>query len=192
MVSSFPVVAGGPLRPVTTHPRRPPIIPKEESVLTQVRLGGQAGRRKGSLRPACLPPASSRCRRRYSAVGTAGASSALGAAHPATLPAVTIGLISDGGGTSSIGTAALEEQGARLPSPTRTSTRTGSRATRSISTSARTSRRRPAARPAPTTWSSTAWSLSSSPSPDRARPRCRQSSAPASPTSRSAGRRRPS
>jgi len=46
-------------------------------------------------------------------IGTAGASSALGTAHPATLPAVTIGLISDGGGGSSIGTAALEEQGAK-------------------------------------------------------------------------------
>ncbi len=45
--------------------------------------------------------------------GSAGASSALGAAHPATLPAVTIGLISDGGGGSSIGTAALVEQGAK-------------------------------------------------------------------------------
>jgi branched-chain amino acid transport system substrate-binding protein len=44
--------------------------------------------------------------------GTAGASG-LGAAHPATLPAVTIGLISDGGGSSSIGTAALVEQGAK-------------------------------------------------------------------------------
>ena len=46
-------------------------------------------------------------------IGAAGASSALGAAHPATLPAVTIGLISDGGGSSSIGTAALVEQGAK-------------------------------------------------------------------------------
>ena len=46
-------------------------------------------------------------------IGTAGASSALGTAHPATLPAVTIGLISDGGGGSSIGTAALVEQGAK-------------------------------------------------------------------------------
>ena len=46
-------------------------------------------------------------------IGTAGASSALGTAHPATLPAVTIGLISDGGGSSSIGTAALVEQGAK-------------------------------------------------------------------------------
>ena len=45
-------------------------------------------------------------------VGTAGASG-LGTAHPATLPAVTIGLISDGGGGSSIGTAALVEQGAK-------------------------------------------------------------------------------
>ncbi len=46
-------------------------------------------------------------------IGAAGASSALGAAHPATLPAVTIGLISDGGGSSAIGTAALVEQGAK-------------------------------------------------------------------------------
>jgi branched-chain amino acid transport system substrate-binding protein len=45
-------------------------------------------------------------------VGTAGASG-LGSPHPATLPAVTIGLISDGGGGSSIGTAALVEQGAK-------------------------------------------------------------------------------
>ena len=47
------------------------------------------------------------------AAGPAGAASALGTAHPATLPAVTIGLISDGGGSSSIGTAALVEQGAK-------------------------------------------------------------------------------
>jgi branched-chain amino acid transport system substrate-binding protein len=46
-------------------------------------------------------------------VGVAGASNPLGKAHPATLPAVTIGLISDGGGSSSIGTAALVEQGAK-------------------------------------------------------------------------------
>lgn len=46
-------------------------------------------------------------------VGTAGASNALGTAHPATLAPVTIGLISDGGGSSSIGTAALVEQGAK-------------------------------------------------------------------------------
>lgn len=45
--------------------------------------------------------------------GTAGASSALGTPHAATLSPVTIGLISDGGGTSSIGTAALVEQGAK-------------------------------------------------------------------------------
>jgi branched-chain amino acid transport system substrate-binding protein len=44
--------------------------------------------------------------------GTAGASSTLGTPHPATLPAVTIGLISDGGGSSSIGTATLVNQGA--------------------------------------------------------------------------------
>jgi branched-chain amino acid transport system substrate-binding protein len=46
-------------------------------------------------------------------LGAAGASSALGAAHPATLAPLTIGLISDGGGSSSIGTAALVEQGAK-------------------------------------------------------------------------------
>jgi branched-chain amino acid transport system substrate-binding protein len=44
--------------------------------------------------------------------GTAGASSALGKADPATLSPVTIGLISDGGGSSSIGTAELVNQGA--------------------------------------------------------------------------------
>jgi branched-chain amino acid transport system substrate-binding protein len=46
-------------------------------------------------------------------IGAAGASSALGTAHPAKLSAVTIGLISDGGGSSAIGTAALVEQGAK-------------------------------------------------------------------------------
>jgi len=45
--------------------------------------------------------------------GTAGASGALGTPHAATLSPVTIGLISDGGGSSSIGTAALVEQGAK-------------------------------------------------------------------------------
>jgi branched-chain amino acid transport system substrate-binding protein len=44
--------------------------------------------------------------------GTAGASSALGKPHPATLSPVTIGLIGDGGGSSSIGTAELVNQGA--------------------------------------------------------------------------------
>jgi hypothetical protein len=61
------------------------------------------------------------------APGVAGASSAT---HPATLPAVTIGLISDGGGGSSIGTASLVEQGPRPPLPTRTSMATASMATR--------------------------------------------------------------
>ena len=45
--------------------------------------------------------------------GPAGAASALGAPHAATLSPVTIGLISDGGAGSSIGTAALVEQGAK-------------------------------------------------------------------------------
>ena len=53
------------------------------------------------------------CRRPWSASGQPGQSSALGTPHPATLPAVTLGLISDGGGSSAIGTAALVEQGAK-------------------------------------------------------------------------------
>jgi len=43
----------------------------------------------------------------------AGASSALGAPHPATLAPVTIGYISDGG-SGTVGTAPLVEQGARM------------------------------------------------------------------------------
>jgi branched-chain amino acid transport system substrate-binding protein len=43
----------------------------------------------------------------------AGASRPLGATHPATLPPVTIGLISDGG-SGTVGTAPLVEQGARM------------------------------------------------------------------------------
>ena len=45
--------------------------------------------------------------------GTAGAAAAGETPNPATQSAVTIGLISDGGGGSSIGTAALVEQGAK-------------------------------------------------------------------------------
>ncbi len=45
-------------------------------------------------------------------IGAAGASSALGTPHPATLPAVTIGLISDTGSGGG-GTGALVEQGAK-------------------------------------------------------------------------------
>ena len=45
-------------------------------------------------------------------VGAAGASSALGTAHPATLPAVTIGVISDTGSGGG-GTGTLVEQGAK-------------------------------------------------------------------------------
>jgi branched-chain amino acid transport system substrate-binding protein len=45
--------------------------------------------------------------------GSAGASAALGTPHPATLPAVTVGIIVDGGGSSAIGTAALVGQGAQ-------------------------------------------------------------------------------
>jgi branched-chain amino acid transport system substrate-binding protein len=45
--------------------------------------------------------------------GTAGAAASGETPDAATLPAVTIGLISDGGGGSSIGTAALVEQGAK-------------------------------------------------------------------------------
>ena len=47
------------------------------------------------------------------AIGAAGASSALGTPHPATLPAVTIGLISDAGGSAGVATGSLVEQGAK-------------------------------------------------------------------------------
>jgi len=47
------------------------------------------------------------------AIGAAGASSALGTPHPATLPAVTIGLISDAGGGAGVATGSLVEQGAK-------------------------------------------------------------------------------
>ena len=127
--------------------------------------------------------------RRVGLGGDGRRSSALGKPHPATLSPVTIGLISDGGGSSSIGTAELVNQGATAAVATRTIRRVASRVTRSSSTPARTSRPRPAARPAPTTWSRRASSPSSSPSPGRARPRCPRSPAPASPTSRSAGHR---
>jgi branched-chain amino acid transport system substrate-binding protein len=46
-------------------------------------------------------------------VSAAGASSALGTPHPATLPAVTIGLISDAGGSAGVATGSLVEQGAK-------------------------------------------------------------------------------
>jgi branched-chain amino acid transport system substrate-binding protein len=43
----------------------------------------------------------------------AGASSALGSPHPATLSAITIGLISDAGGSAGVATGSLVEQGAK-------------------------------------------------------------------------------
>ena len=111
MVSSFPIVAGGPLRLVTST-ESAPSIPKEETVLTTGAIGRTGGRAKkifatgllaaGVVTAATLTTAAI-------GVGTAGASTP----HPATLPAVTIGLISDGGGGSSIGTAPLVEQGAK-------------------------------------------------------------------------------
>ena len=77
------------------------------------RSGGRSKRRIGrSLLAAGVMATASLSAAAVVGVGTAGASG-LGTAHPATLPAVTIGLISDGGGGSSIGTAALVEQGAK-------------------------------------------------------------------------------
>jgi branched-chain amino acid transport system substrate-binding protein len=94
------------------HPRRP-LITKEESVLTS----GSFGRKgkwlrtaavRGVLATGVLTVASVSLS--LSGVTAAGASSSSGTA---TGSPVTIGLISDGGGGSSIGTAALVEQGAK-------------------------------------------------------------------------------
>jgi branched-chain amino acid transport system substrate-binding protein len=46
-------------------------------------------------------------------VSAAGATGAPGKPHPATLPTVTIGLISDAGGSAGVGTGSLVEQGAK-------------------------------------------------------------------------------
>src|SRR5580698_9698280 len=93
-----------------------PLIPEEETVPTfgTTRRHGNRSRRtsmRGTLQAGLLVVALlSAC---VVAAGTAAASNPLGALHPASLSAVTIGLISDGGGTSSIGTAGLVEQGAK-------------------------------------------------------------------------------
>jgi branched-chain amino acid transport system substrate-binding protein len=97
------------------HRYRPP-IPKEETVLTTGAIGRTGGKAKRALANGLLAAgviAAATVSTAVLGVGTAGASNALGKAHPATLPAVTIGLISDGGGSSAIGTAALVEQGAK-------------------------------------------------------------------------------
>lgn len=47
------------------------------------------------------------------AADASGTSSALGKPHPATLPAVTVGLISDAGGSAGVATGTLVEQGAK-------------------------------------------------------------------------------
>ena len=111
MVSSFPVAAGGPLRLVMSTDIAPS-IPKEETVLTTGAIRRTGGKAKkifatGFLAAGVMTAAS--LSTAAMGVGTAGASTP----HPATLPAVTIGLISDGGAGSSIGTAALVEQGAK-------------------------------------------------------------------------------
>ena len=115
MVSSFSVKAGG-LQRLAVGRRRRPLIPKEETVLRTGAMG-RSGRKARQVLATGLLAAGVMTVATVSiavvGIGTAGASSALGTAHPATLPAVTIGLISDGGGSSSIGTAALEEQGAK-------------------------------------------------------------------------------
>jgi branched-chain amino acid transport system substrate-binding protein len=77
------------------------------------RFGGRSKRRIGrSLLAAGVMATASLSAAAVVGVGTAGASG-LGTAHPATLPAVTIGLISDGGAGSSIGTATDVNQGAQ-------------------------------------------------------------------------------
>ncbi len=77
------------------------------------RYGGRSARafNRGMLAAGVLAAASLSAA--VAGAGTAGASGALGTPHAATLSPVTIGLISDGGGSSSIGTAALVEQGAK-------------------------------------------------------------------------------
>jgi branched-chain amino acid transport system substrate-binding protein len=92
------------------------LISKEETVLKTGAIGRTGGKARhvfatGLLAAGVMTAAS--VSTAIVGVGTAGASNPLGAAHPATLPAVTVGLISDGGGSSSIGTAALVEQGAK-------------------------------------------------------------------------------
>jgi branched-chain amino acid transport system substrate-binding protein len=92
------------------------LIPEEETVLTTGAVGRTGGKAKkvfatGFLAAGVMTAAT--VSTAVMGVGTAGASNPLGTPHPATLAPVTIGLISDGGGASSIGTAALVEQGAK-------------------------------------------------------------------------------
>lgn len=115
MVSSFPVAAGGRYGWVMSTDIAPS-IPKEEAVLTTGVIGQTGGRAKKVFATGLLAAgvmAAATVSTAVMGVGTAGASNALGTPHPATLAPVTIGLISDGGGGSSIGTAALVEQGAK-------------------------------------------------------------------------------
>src|SRR5580692_1816581 len=96
--------------------RHGPLISKEERVLKTDAIGRSGGKVRKVLATGLLAAGvmtAATVSTAVMGVGTAGASNPLGAAHPATLPAVTIGLISDGGGSSSIGTAALVEQGAK-------------------------------------------------------------------------------
>jgi len=115
MVSSFPIVAGGPLRFGHEH-RHGPLISKEEIVLKTRAIGRSGGKARNVLATGLLAAGvmtTATISTAVMGVGTAGASNPLGTVHAATLAPVTIGLISDGGGSSSIGTAALVEQGAK-------------------------------------------------------------------------------
>src|ERR1700734_2789245 len=115
MVSSFPSRSRGAAAVGHEH-RHGPLIPKEETVRRIGVIGRMSGKGRNALATGLLAAGvitAATVSTAVVGVGAAGASSPLGAAHPATLPAVTIGLISDGGGSSSIGTAALVEQGAK-------------------------------------------------------------------------------
>jgi branched-chain amino acid transport system substrate-binding protein len=115
MVSSIPNRCRGAAAVGHEH-RHGPFISKEEIVLKTRAIGRSGGKVRNVVATGLLAAGVVTAATVSTAVmgaGTAGASSALGAAHPATLPAVTIGLISDGGGSSSIGTAALVEEGAK-------------------------------------------------------------------------------
>jgi branched-chain amino acid transport system substrate-binding protein len=116
MVSSFVEPWPGGRYGWTRAPTLRPLIPKEETVLTTGVIGRTGGKARRVLTTGLLAAGvitAATVSTAVMGVGTAGASSPLGAAHPATLAPVTIGLISDGGGSSSIGTAALVEQGAK-------------------------------------------------------------------------------
>jgi branched-chain amino acid transport system substrate-binding protein len=107
-----------------TRAHSSPLILKEETVLTSGAIGRrrqESGERRGKERSvglsllgaAALATVSLSTAVVGAGAGTAGAASASETADPATQSAVTIGMITDGGGGSAIGTAALVEQGAK-------------------------------------------------------------------------------